>query len=151
MQITFRPALAEDFEYCRRIYFAEMQWILDALHLDTAAHAAGFERQWNPARVRILKADGVDAGWIESTTEDDALLLAQIFVERTFQRRGIGTEAIRRVMGEAARAGLPVRLGVVKINPAVRLYERLGFRTTHEDERKLYMRREPGEAESVSL
>jgi ribosomal protein S18 acetylase RimI-like enzyme len=36
-----------------------------------------------------------------------------------------------------------VTLGVVKTNPAKRLYERLGFRVTNEDERKLYMRREP--------
>jgi ribosomal protein S18 acetylase RimI-like enzyme len=28
----------------------------------------------------------------------------------------------------------------MKINPAVALYERLGFRVTHEDEHKLYMR-----------
>jgi hypothetical protein len=31
-------------------------------------------------------------------------------------------------------------LGVVKTNPALGLYERLGFRITHEDERKFYMR-----------
>jgi RimJ/RimL family protein N-acetyltransferase len=30
----------------------------------------------------------------------------------------------------------------VKTNPARRLYERLGFRITHEDDRKFYMRRE---------
>ena len=34
-------------------------------------------------------------------------------------------------------------LGVVKINPAKWLYDRLGFRITHEDDRKFYMRREP--------
>jgi ribosomal protein S18 acetylase RimI-like enzyme len=30
---------------------------------------------------------------------------------------------------------------VVKTNPALRLYKRLGFRVTHEDDRKFYMRR----------
>jgi ribosomal protein S18 acetylase RimI-like enzyme len=43
---------------------------------------------------------------------------------------------------EAASAGRAVTLGVVKTNPALRLYERLGFRITHEDERKFYVRRE---------
>jgi hypothetical protein len=33
-------------------------------------------------------------------------------------------------------------LAVVKINPAKRLYDRLGFRVAHEDDRKFYMRRE---------
>jgi hypothetical protein len=31
-----------------------------------------------------------------------------------------------------------------KINPARRLYERLGFQRTHEDWHKVYMRLEPG-------
>lgn len=33
-------------------------------------------------------------------------------------------------------------LGVVKTNPALRLYRRLAFAITHQDERKFYMRRE---------
>jgi len=37
-----------------------------------------------------------------------------------------------------------VRLNVVKVNPARRLYERLGFRITNEDDRKFYMKLNPG-------
>jgi hypothetical protein len=36
-----------------------------------------------------------------------------------------------------------MRMNVVKINPCVRLYERLGFRVIGEDNRKFYMRRDP--------
>jgi len=43
---------------------------------------------------------------------------------------------------EAERAGQRVRLEVVKINPALRLYQRLGFRVTGEDERKFHMKRD---------
>jgi ribosomal protein S18 acetylase RimI-like enzyme len=42
--------------------------------------------------------------------------------------RGIGTAALRMLLGEAARAGKPVRLHVERTNPARHLYERLGFR-----------------------
>jgi ribosomal protein S18 acetylase RimI-like enzyme len=49
-----------------------------------------------------------------------------------------------RLIGEAAQSSQAVTLGVVKTNPALRLYERLGFRITHDDERKFYMRREAG-------
>jgi len=34
-------------------------------------------------------------------------------------------------------------MAVMKINPAIRLYERLGFRITHADEYKFYMRADP--------
>jgi ribosomal protein S18 acetylase RimI-like enzyme len=37
---------------------------------------------------------------------------------------------------EAVRDDRALTLGVVKTNPALRLYERLGFRVTLEDERK---------------
>jgi ribosomal protein S18 acetylase RimI-like enzyme len=58
------------------------------------------------------------------------------------RQRGIGTEVVKALIEEATRAGRAMTLGVVKTNPALRLYERLGFRTTHEDERKFYMRRD---------
>jgi hypothetical protein len=37
----------------------------------------------------------------------------------------------------------------VKTNPALRLYERLGFHTTHDDDRKFYMKREPDIGASI--
>ena len=56
--------------------------------------------------------------------------------------QGIGTQLVKGLIEEAGRAGRAVTLGVMKTNPALRLYERLGFRPTHEDERKYYMRRD---------
>jgi len=80
---------------------------------------------------------------------DDGLFVAQLFVDGPFQRQGIGTEVMNRLIGEAARLDQAVRLAVVKINPALRLYERLGFHTAPEDARKFYMKRDPGSAVSV--
>ena len=69
-----------------------------------------------------------------------ALFLAQLFVGRALRGQCIGTAVVKALMEEAVRADLALTLGVVKANPAVRLYERLGFRITHEDGRKFYMR-----------
>jgi ribosomal protein S18 acetylase RimI-like enzyme len=63
-------------------------------------------------------------------------------VDKSLRRQGIGTELVKGLIKEAASAGRAVALGVVKTNPAVRLYERLGFQTTHDDARKFYMRRD---------
>jgi GNAT superfamily N-acetyltransferase len=145
MQITFRPACAQDFEYCKRLYFAEMQWIIDELNLDRDVQANSFDQQWELAQVRILMMDSSDVGWIQSTTREDELFLAQIFVDRPFQGRGIGTQVMNRLIVEATEAGQVMCLDVVKINPALRLYERLGFRITGGDDRKFYMKRGPEE------
>ena len=41
--------------------------------------------------------------------------------------RGIGTTLLHGLQSEAAAAGKPLRLHVERFNPALRLYERLGF------------------------
>jgi ribosomal protein S18 acetylase RimI-like enzyme len=123
-----------------------MRWIIESLHLDKAAQEIGFQQQWDPAQVRIMVFDDADIGWLQTITQDDELFVAQMFVDRPFQRRGIGTEVMKRLIGAAAQANRTVRLNVAKINPARRLYERLGFQVTHEDDRKFYMKLDPKEA-----
>ena len=142
MPIEFRPALEHDFEYCRRLYFVEMRWIIEELNLERTAQETSFRQQWNLAQVRVIALDGTDVGWLQAIRQDDELFVAQMFVDGLFQRRGIGTEVMKRLIGEANEFNLAVRLNVVRINPARRLYERLGFRVTHEDDRKLYMKRD---------
>ncbi len=140
MQVVLLPALKSDFEYCKRIYFDEMQWILEQLQLDRTAQESGFRQQWNAAQVRIIKLDGAKVGWLQIIPGEDALFVAQIFVARPFQRNGIGTVVMKKLIADAERDHQPVLLDVVKINPARRLYERLGFRVTDEDDRKFHMR-----------
>jgi GNAT superfamily N-acetyltransferase len=77
-------------------------------------------------------------------TTDSTLFLGQLYLSGHMQRQGIGTGVLQMLIEEARRAGKPVTLGVVKINPARRLYERLGFQRTHEDRHKVYMQLEPG-------
>jgi ribosomal protein S18 acetylase RimI-like enzyme len=140
---AFRPARPEDFDYCARLYFEGMENIIKELNLNMDAQVAGFRQRWDVTQVRIITLDGTDIGWLQSFAKDDALFLAQLFVDSTLRRQGIGTEVVRGLIDESATAGRAVTLGVVKTNPALRLYERLGFRTTHEDQRKFYMRRDP--------
>jgi ribosomal protein S18 acetylase RimI-like enzyme len=149
-QISLRPAGVQDFDYCESLYFVGMKRIIQELNLNMAVQVASFRQQWELAQVRIITFDGADVGWLQSTTRGDTLFLAQLFVDGSFQRRGIGSEVVSRLIGEATRARQSVTLGVVKINPALRLYERLGFRVTHEDDHKFYMRRDPGTEAQIS-
>jgi ribosomal protein S18 acetylase RimI-like enzyme len=143
MQIALRPAATQDFEYCKRLYFAGMKNIIEELGLDMTAQVVGFHENWELGQVRIIALDISDVGWLQSSVRDDGLFVAQLFVDDPFQRQGIGTEVMNRLIGEATRLNQAVRLAVVKSNPALRLYERLGFRITHEDDRKFYMKRNP--------
>lgn len=150
MKVSLRPAVAADFEACRRTYFAETAWINERLQLKREDQESTFRNLWKPTQVCVIQADGVDVGWLQTVVSKDEEFLGQIFVDAPFQRRGIGTEVLRGIIDEASSRKLPVRLAVVKFNPSRRLYERLGFRVTHEDERKVYMSREPDRAPGSS-
>src|SRR5579862_6471464 len=131
MLISFRPARTQDFDYCESLYFAAVKRTIEELNLNMVAHIASFRQRWDWTQVRIITMDSADIGWLQSTTRGEAFFLAQLFVDAPWRRRGVGTEVMNRLIVEAARAGQAVTLGVVKTNPALRLYQRLGFRITH--------------------
>ncbi len=146
MQIALRQAGSADFDYCAKLYFAAMETTIPDLNPDAQGHAARFRGRWDAAETRIITCDRADVGYLQAAVEADALLLKQLFVAVPLQRHGIGTQVLHRLIDEAARAGRAVTLGVVKANRALRLYRRLGFAVTQEDEREFYMRREPDAA-----
>jgi ribosomal protein S18 acetylase RimI-like enzyme len=123
-----------------------MEAIINELSLKVDTQFNSLRQRWNVTQVRIITLNGADVGWVQSFVDDGALFLGQLFVDGPFQNRGIGTEAVKVLIEEAAQSGVALTLGVVKTNPALRLYERLGFQVIHDDEHKFYMRRECGAA-----
>ena len=144
MNITLRPATSEDFPFCEAIYFTEMDQIMTELGMDKARHRETFKAGWSSAQVQVIQLDSRDIGWMQTWPEPDSLYLSQLFIEAPSQNRGIGAQILARLLRQTDAQGVPTTLSVVKSNPARRLYERHGFRLTHEDKRKFYMRREVG-------
>lgn len=140
--VTFRQAQPQDFEFCRRLYFEGMGWIIERLQLDMKRQDESFVNQWKATEVRIIVVAGEDAGWLQVTQADDSFFLGQLYLEKLFQGQGIGSYVVQFLINKARQEQKAIALGVVKINPARRLYERLGFKITHEDQYKVYMRRE---------
>ena len=90
-------------------------------------------QHWPPHRQAIV-ARGELAGYLEVEPRPESLWVANIELHPRFQSRGIGTSILRDVQARARDAGQHVTLQVLRVNPAKRLYERLGFRTTGETE-----------------
>ena len=81
---------------------------------------------------RILVAEGER----EFTLIDIALLSG-------YRNSGIGSHLIRQLLDRARAAGKPVRLQVLKSNPARHLYERLGFEMVEEQSMYVEMKYKP--------
>jgi ribosomal protein S18 acetylase RimI-like enzyme len=75
--------------------------------------------------------------------DDGGIFLGSIYVVPEMQRKGIGSRVIRSLLVLDRQKSKPVTLAVMTMNPAYALYERLGFRITHEDEHTVYMRADP--------
>ena len=140
MSVSLRAATAADLPFARDLYLGTMRYITDRLpDWDEARHVAQFKERFLLDEVRIIVSDDEDVGWLQVGESDDEILLKQIFLQPRSQRRGIGSQLIADLLERGRRTGKPVRLGVVKINPAVELYKRHGFVITSEDEFKFYM------------
>ena len=69
------------------------------------------------------------------------LAIDQLFLRPETQGRGIGTALVQSVLARAEAKKLPVRLWVLRINPARALYERLGFVVFEETAASLHLQR----------
>jgi GNAT superfamily N-acetyltransferase len=88
------------------------------------------ERCYPRADNRIILLNGRAVGRMLVDRGDEEILLRDIALLTEYRNTGIGSRLIQDLMKEATAAGKPIGLHVVATSPAVRLYERLGFRRT---------------------
>ena len=79
---------------------------------------------------KIILLNGRAVGRMLVDRTETPMVLRDIALLTEYRNRGIGSRLLQDLMTEAASAGKPIRLHVVASSPAVRLYERLGFRST---------------------
>jgi len=121
-----------------------MRWLIERLFgWDEQREKEKFAAQFNVATSQIIVADEDDVGWIQTQVDEVTLWLQSLYVIPAMQQRGIGTEVLKRLIERAHGENKALTLSVVKINPALHLYERHGFRITYEDEHKFYLRLDP--------
>ena len=144
MNVAFRTACKNDVAFCRNLYFETMREIIARLFgWDQCREEESFARFFKLNEVRIITADGQDVGWIQEQISETSINLGSFYITPSMQSRGIGTQVLRMLLEKAAAESKAITLAVVKINRARQFYEKHGFRTTHEDEHKRYMRASP--------
>jgi ribosomal protein S18 acetylase RimI-like enzyme len=138
-KINFRTASEADIPFLVRLREATMR-----AHVEKADGA--YEEAAQLRRVmdrfdcaQIVVIDGRDAGLLKVDRRYSPWMLMQIQLAPAFQRQGIGEKLLRQLLAEAKANVEGVTLKVFKRNPAKKLYERVGFCVTREDERSFYM------------
>ncbi len=125
MEIRLRPVTTADLEFRWELQNAALKkYISETWGWDEEWQRNHFEERFDANDGQIIVVDGTDAGFWWVNEHPDHIFLVSIHLLPEFQRRGIGTRLIRSLTDNSYK---PVRLKVLKVNPARRLYERLGF------------------------
>ena len=96
-------------------------------------------------RVRRHPRGRPAAGRLYVARWSDEIRIVDIALLPDYGNRGIGTTLLRELQSEAAAAGRPLRIHVERFNPALRFYERLGFRQIEDKGVYLFMEWREGE------
>lgn len=137
--IALRATSPDDADFLCRVYACTRTEELSALEW-TDEQKAAFLRMQFEAQNRYYQANypsssfdvvlvnGREAGRLYVARWAEELRVIDIALLPEFRRRGIGTSLLRGLLEEARGRGRPVRIHVERFNPALVLYEKLGFR-----------------------
>lgn len=140
MEIHLREACPADVDFARALYFETMRGMIESTFgWDQRRQEESFAEWFVLHEARIIVADGRDVGWMQTHTDEHEIFLGSLYVKPEMQRLGIGTYIVRKLINQCRGSSMELTVTVMKINPAIHLYERLGFRVTHEDQYKFYM------------
>lgn len=95
---------------------------------------AHFDRKWRESAYQKIIVRGEMAGVLVVEDHADHIFLAEIQIDPGLQGRGLGSKVLSDVIARAAEANLPVRLRVLVLSDARRLYGRHGFVVTDRTE-----------------
>lgn len=143
MTISLRQTTQADRDFLWWLHVAAMKpYVEQTWGWDDAWQRQEFDRKFDPAAVQVIELDDAPVGCVSVRRETDHVFLAAIEIDPQHQNRGVGSEVIGQIIAEADAEDLPVRLRVLKVNPARALYERLDFRCVAETETHYVMVRE---------
>jgi ribosomal protein S18 acetylase RimI-like enzyme len=87
-----------------------------------------YRKYYPEAAFLIVQLDGQPIGRLYVDRSGPCILVIDIALLPGYRAAGIGGRLMRDVLSEAAAEGKKVQIHVERANPALRLYERLGFR-----------------------
>jgi ribosomal protein S18 acetylase RimI-like enzyme len=86
-----------------------------------------YHENYTATTYEVVLVDGEPAGRLYVARWERELRIVDIALLPEFRGRGIGGGLVRELIEEAGAAGKPVTIHVELENPAMSLYERLGF------------------------
>jgi ribosomal protein S18 acetylase RimI-like enzyme len=142
-QYNFRQTSPSDMDFLYQVYestrWEELQqasWSDDQrrefLLMQFQAQHQHYQQHYAEADYQIIEITGQSAGRLYLDHREDEIRIVDISLLPEYRNTGVGTQILRDVLAQATERKVPVLIHVEKNNPALALYQRLGF-VTKED------------------
>lgn len=154
MKISFRKVNEIDFPFLRKVYRSTREEELSRsgmsegdksrfIELQFNAQHAHYSQAYKDAEFDLILLDDLPAGRLYIWRTESQIRIMDIALLTDFQGKGIGTNILRSIIQESEKTDKKISLHVEYYNPAVRLYERLGFKKVDDTGIYFYMERLP--------
>jgi ribosomal protein S18 acetylase RimI-like enzyme len=139
VETRLRPVEPADREFLLRLYASMREdelWQVDwppeqksaFLEQQFTAQDIHYRERYPGATLDVVEIGGEAAGRLYVARWEREIRVMDIALLPEFRGRGIGTRLLRRIMEEGEGTGCAVSIHVERMNPALSLYGRLGFR-----------------------
>ena len=154
MKISFRKVREEDFPFLRKVYRSTREEELSQANMSEEDKSRFIEFQFNAqhshysqaykdAEFDLILLDDKPAGRLYVWRTETQIRIMDIALLPDFQGKGVGTKILQSIIQESEKSVKKVTIHVEYFNPALRLYERLGFRKVDDSGIYFYMERLP--------
>lgn len=154
MKISFRKVNENDFPFLRKVYRSTREEELSHsgmsdedksrfIEFQFNAQHAHYSQSYKDAEFDLILLDNEPSGRLYTWRTETQIRIMDIALLPYLQGNGVGTRILKSIIQESEKTGKKVSLHVEYFNPALRLYERLGFKKVDDSGIYFYMERYP--------
>lgn len=142
VDIKFRNCKLDDCEYILGLKDLCLRWYIEIIYgwdINVQREKTKEELNKHKDDMRIIIYDKKEVGVTTFYEENNEYVVGLIMVHPSCQSLGIGSQIINSYIDIAKKEKKRIIIKTYKLNPAKRLYERLGFKKYNEDDTHVYL------------
>ncbi|HJS20764.1 MAG TPA: GNAT family N-acetyltransferase [Anaerolineales bacterium] len=139
MMISLRPVAEADIDFLFSVYASTRTDEMNLVDWNTEQQEAFLRMQFNAqsqfyianylgAEFQVITLNDQPIGRLYIHTREDEIRIMDIALLPEYRNLGIGSVLLQGILERGKNLHLPVTIHVEQFNPAMRLYQRMGFR-----------------------